>query len=170
MEKNRYDLFIEMLNEFDQGCDLTAEYDALLHDYNGTILFQAESQMIKIIGNHPGITASQISKIVDKTSSASSQLIRKLRKKGWVMQKRNEENNREYNLYLTEEGSRIYIGHQKFENACYKRTFHGLERFSEKDLQTYIAVQRQMNETFRQDVEESRQLGTRKEKSAAHSG
>ncbi|WP_274953701.1 helix-turn-helix domain-containing protein [Angelakisella massiliensis] len=37
--------------------------------------------MIKMIGNHPGITASEISKTFDKTSSASSQLIRKLKKK-----------------------------------------------------------------------------------------
>ena len=74
MENKRYDLFIQMLNEFDKGCGLTEEYDALLHDYDGIILFQAESQMIKMIGNNPGITASQISKIVDRTSSASSQL------------------------------------------------------------------------------------------------
>ena len=75
MENKRYDLFIQMLNEFDKGCGLTEEYDALLHDYDGIILFQAESQMIKMIGNNPGITASQISYIVDSTSSASSHII-----------------------------------------------------------------------------------------------
>ena len=168
MENKRYDLFIQMLNEFDKGCGLTEEYDALLHDYDGIILFQAESQMIKMIGNNPGITASQISKIVDRTSSASSQLIRKLKKKGWVMQKRNEENNRQYNLYLTEAGSQIYRKHQSFENACYKRTFHGLDRFSEKELETYIAIQKQINETFRLDVEESRELGIKRENSNVH--
>lgn len=81
MQDKRYQLFIRLLDAFDQGCALTEEYDALLHDYNGVILFQAESQMIKMIGNHPGITASEISKTFDKTSSASSQLIRKLKKR-----------------------------------------------------------------------------------------
>ena len=131
MRKKRYQLFCELIDEFDRGCELTEEYDALLHDYNGVILFQAESQMIKMIGNNPGITASEISKKFHKTSSASSQLIRKLKKKGWVMQSRNDENNRVYNLYLTEEGNEIYKNHQQFENACYNRTYHELDEFTE---------------------------------------
>ena len=105
--EQRYQLFMELIDEFDRGCDLTEEYDSLLHNYNGIILFQAESQMIKMIGNHPGITASEISKSFGKTGSASSQLIRKLKEKGWVRQERNEVNNRLYNLYLTDEGSAI---------------------------------------------------------------
>ena len=84
--EQRYQLFMELIDEFDRGCDLTEEYDSLLHNYNGIILFQAESQMIKMIGNHPGITASEISKSFGKTGSASSQLIRKLKEKGWVRQ------------------------------------------------------------------------------------
>ena len=129
--EHRYDLFMKLIDEFDQGCDLTEEYDALLHNYNGTILFQAESQMIKMIGNHPGITASEISKSFGKTGSASSQLIRKLKEKGWVRQERNQENNRLYNLYLTESGSEIYENHRQFEERCYLRTFHSLDRFSD---------------------------------------
>ena len=160
--EHRYDLFVKLIDEFDQGCDLTEEYDALLHNYNGTILFQAESQMIKMIGNHPGITASEISKSFGKTGSASSQLIRKLKEKGWVRQERNQENNRLYNLYLTESGSEIYENHRQFEERCYQRTFHSLDRFSDEDLNTYIAIQRHLNATFHMDVEESRNLGTKR--------
>ena len=153
---------MKLIDEFDQGCDLTEEYDALLHNYNGTILFQAESQMIKMIGNHPGITASEISKSFGKTGSASSQLICKLKEKGWVRQERNQENNRLYNLYLTESGSEIYENHRQFEERCYQRTFHSLDRFSDEDLNTYIAIQRHLNATFHMDVEESRNLGTKR--------
>ena len=81
MENERYNLFVQLVEEFDCGCDLAEEYDALLHNYNGTILFQAESQMIKMIGDNPGITASEISKRFGKTGSASSQLIRKIKKR-----------------------------------------------------------------------------------------
>lgn len=156
MESERYRLFCRLLDEFDQGCGLTEEYDALLHDYHGTILFQAESQIIKAIGNHPGITGSELSKLFHKTTSATSQLIRKLKQKGWVLQKRNVRNNREYNLYLTQTGSEIYRKHQKFEEACYLRTFHQLDGFTEKELETYIAIQKQLNISFQSDVEESR--------------
>ena len=163
MQDKRYQLFIRLLDAFDQGCSLTEEYDALLHNYNGVILFQAESQMIKMIGNHPGITASEISKTFDKTSSASSQLIRKLKKKGWVRQQRNKDNNRQYNLFLTEEGDAIYRNHQQFEQACYQRTFQGLADFSQEQLETYIAIQHRLNQSFQLDVEESRSLGKKRD-------
>ena len=163
MQDKRYQLFIRLLDAFDQGCSLTEEYDALLHDYNGVILFQAESPMIKMIGNHPGITASEISKTFDKTSSASSQLIRKLKKKGWVRQQRNKDNNRQYNLFLTEEGDAIYRNHQQFEQACYQRTFQGLADFSQEQLETYIAIQHRLNQSFQLDVEESRSLGKKRD-------
>ena len=164
MDNKRYQLFCELIDVFDRGCDLIEEYDTLLHDYNGVILFQAESQMIKVIGDHPGITASEISKMFHKTSSASSQLIRKLRKKEWVMQVRNSENNRVYNLYLTDEGAKIYKYHQQFENTCYRRTYHALDEFSEEELKLYIRIQKRMNETFQLDVEESQKIEEIKKK------
>ena len=132
MENERYNLFVQLVEEFDRGCDLAEEYDALLHNYNGTILFQAESQMIKMIGDNPGITASEISKRFGKTGSASSQLIRKMKEKGWVRQERNPDNNRLYNLFLTEEGETIYQNHKQFEERCYQRTFHSLDEFTEE--------------------------------------
>lgn len=157
MDKERYSKFEKLIEAFDEGCSLTIEYDSLLHDYNGVMLFQAESQVIHIIGDREGITAAEIAHILKKTPSACSQLIRRLRGKGWVDQRRNKENNREYNLYLTEEGTEIYKKHDAFEKACYLRTFHGLDGFSMRDLDTYIAIQEQLNRTFMLDVKESRE-------------
>ncbi len=159
MKDERYRLFIRLLETFDRGCSLTEEYDSLLHNYNGTLMYQAESQMIKIIGNHPGITAGEISQGMGKSGSASSQIIRKLKEKGWVRQERNEMNNRQYNLYLTEEGNAIYQDHRRFEERCYQRTFHSLDGFSEEELRVYMSIQEQINSTFQMDVEESRSLG-----------
>lgn len=156
MDSKRYALFHELINVFDDGCDITAEYDALPHDYNGIIMFQAESQIIKIIGNHDGITSSEIAHMLNKTVSACSQLVKKLRNKEWVYQTRNDTNNREYNLHLTEEGKIFYQKHHEFEEKCYRRTYNALSEFSEKDLRTYIEIQKKMNITFRMDVEESR--------------
>ena len=59
---NRFEIFCRMIEELDRSVYLIDEYDKLLHDYNGEVMFQAESQMIKMIGDFPGITASQISK------------------------------------------------------------------------------------------------------------
>lgn len=154
----RYGLFCELLEIMDEGFDYIEEYDSLLHNYNGTILFQAESQIIKAVGNQPGITASELARSFKKTNSACSQLIRKLKKKNWIVQERNEENNREYKLYLTDEGKVIYKNHEEFERACYVRAYHMLDKVGEDELRTCIQVQKRLNKAFELDVEESRHL------------
>ena len=85
MEKDeRYSLFCQMIDQLDRGAYLIEKYDSLLHDYYGAVLFQAESQMIKAIGDAPGITAAALAEKFDKTPSACSQLVRKLKAKGFI--------------------------------------------------------------------------------------
>lgn len=157
-EKTRYKLFLDMINEIDEASSLIEEYDSQLHDYNGVILYQAESQFIKLIGNNPGISAAECARIFNKTVSACSQLVKKLKKKGWITQERNEQNNRVYNLYLTEEGKVIYQNHKQFEEKCYKRTYELLNECTEEEFRTFIKVQQLINTGFRQDVEEGKEL------------
>lgn len=154
----KYALFCQMMDELDAGVSLINEYDSLLHDYGGVIMFQAESQLIKSIGEHPGITASELAKFFGKTASACSQLIRKLKHKGWVIQERNENNSREYNLTLTAEGKEIYERHQKFENFCYQRAFDTLSDVSTEEIESYIKIQKHLNTAFALDVSESKKL------------
>lgn len=151
----RYDLYCKMLDELDEGCRLIVDYDSVPHNYGCATLYQAESQIIHLVGHRPGITASEIATIFKKTPSACSQLIRKLRKKEVITQKRNKENNREYQLFLTEEGAKIFKDHDRFEKCCYQRSYDNLKDFSEEDFKTYIAIQQKLNETFALDVEES---------------
>jgi len=156
--KNRYGLFQDMLAEIDEAYALMHEYDSQLHDYNGVILYQAESQLIKLIGNFPGISAVECASKQKKTMSACSQLIKKLRNKGWIRQERNELNNRVYNLYLTDEGKEIYKNHKKFEEKCHRRTYKLLEHCSEDEFKTFIKVQNLINKGFHQDVEDGKVL------------
>lgn len=159
MEKDeRYSLFCQMIDQLDRGAYLIEKYDSLLHDYYGAVLFQAESQMIKAIGDAPGITAAALAEKFDKTPSACSQLVRKLKAKGWVKQIRNCSNSREYNLTLTGQGQEIYQKHQDFENACYRRTFQMLDGVSDEELKSYIKIQQRLNQAFELDVKESEQL------------
>ena len=151
----RYDLYCKLLYELDEGCRLIVNYDSVPHNYGSATLYQAESQIIHLVGHRPGITASEIAAIFKKTPSACSQLIRKLRKKELITQKRNKENNREYQLYLTENGVKIFEDHDRFEKRCYQRSYQNLSSFSEDDFKIYIAIQRKLNETFAMDVEES---------------
>ncbi|MBS6955760.1 MAG: MarR family transcriptional regulator [Enterocloster asparagiformis] len=157
-DEERFSLFCELVDSFDVGCKYVNDYNSLLHDYNGVVLYQAESQFIHKIGQEPGITITELAVYFDKTRSACSQLMRRMKDKGWLSQTRNRDNNREYNLFLTEEGQKIYNYHLKFEEACYRRSARMLDEFSEAEMETYIRIQKKLNESFKLDVEESKRL------------
>lgn len=157
-KEERYQVFCDAITALDEGVELINAYDALLHDYDGEKMFQAESQMIKAIGSSQGVTAAQLADRFGKTASACSQLIRKLKNKGWVFQQRNPENSREYHLFLSEAGMKIFEKHHRFETACYQRTFEMLGDSTKEELQTYIRIQQCLNRAFSLDVEESRKL------------
>lgn len=133
------------------------------HTIPGPAIFAAVYPPPPIYNNYqegerriPGITAREIAEVFKKTPSACFQLIRKLREKGWISQILNTENHREYRLFLTDSGKKIFRDHDAFEQRCYQRSFHRLDGFSEEDFKTYIAIQKCLNESFALDVEESR--------------
>lgn len=151
-----YDVFLQLLNQIEETTKLMNEYDELPHNYGQDILYQAESHVIQIIGENKGIKVTDIANIMGKTTSACSQIIRKLRKKDWVRQERNEQNNREYNLSLTEHGWQIYKEHEEFDKRCYRRNFEGIQGFTLEELKICLEFQIKIAEGFRQDVIDSK--------------
>ena len=75
-----------------------------------------------------------------------------------MTQSRNEDNSREYNLFLTDQGKEIYLKHKDFESACYKRSFAMLEGISEAEMESCIKIQKRLNASFQMDVDESKDL------------
>ena len=106
MEDQREALLRQIWAAQDEAYDLMYEYDSLPHQYGENTLYQSEAGIIDLIGEHPEITVTELAAILKKTPSACSQIVRKLRAKGWVEQVRNAENNRIFNLYLTDSGQR----------------------------------------------------------------
>lgn len=156
MEDNvRRQLFKNMLEVIDESYDLMLEYDSMPRKHGDAILYQVESQLIQYIGKHPGTTVTDIAAELKKTPSAASQMIRKLRSKGWVVQQRNEKNNRIYHLNLTDAGWEIFEEHEKFEQFCYERTYDKLEKCSLEELKAFCKVMNLVNEAFVLDIRDS---------------
>lgn len=157
MNKKRDEIFEELMDQIDESYMLMSDYDVIPHNYGGSeYLYQSESQIIHVVGDHPGITARGISDLIRKTPSFCSQNIKKLRTKGYVEQIKNKNNAREYFLQLTEKGKLMYAEHRDFEQRCLDRTLGNLKGFSDDELRKYIEIQKKINETFAQDVDESR--------------
>ena len=141
----------------DTAYDLMSEYDSLPHYYGSVVLYQAEAYIVNLVGRHPGITVTQLAEILNKTTSACSQIVRKLRAKGFVEQTRNPGNNRFYNLELTEAGAKVFQAHINFNQQCQEKTFDLLEGFTDEELLTHLKVQQKLNEAYQDDVKRTRE-------------
>ena len=149
----------ELIKAFDEGYDLCLKYDIMPHQYGNEVLYQSEMHFLQAVGNTSNITITALASQLGKTTSACSQMVRKLRKKNLIVQERNENNNREYYLSLTEEGKKIYYAHEEFDTKCMMRTYECLKTFSDEEIQLYISIQKCLNEVFCKDVEENGVLG-----------
>lgn len=152
---NQCEQYKELLQSFDKGYELCFEYDSMPHQYGDEVLYQSEMHFLEVVGDTPSITITVISQQLGKTKSACSQMVRKLVKKELLTQERNEKNNREYYLNLTERGKEIYEVHKEFDEKCIQRTYKSLADFSEEELQSYISVQKTLNQVFQKDVDEN---------------
>lgn len=157
MEQQREALLGQIWAAQDEAYDLMYEYDSLPHRYGAHILYQSEAHIIDLIGEHPEITVTELAAILKKTPSACSQIVRKLRAKGWVEQVRNAENNRIYNLYLTESGKQVYQAHTAFNQSCQEATFRLLDTFSTQELKHHLQVQQKLNEAYQSDIQHSKE-------------
>ena len=160
VEQKRGKLLNQVWNLQNEAYDLMCEYDAMPHRYGECMLYQAEAHMIDLIALYPGITAADLAKVLRKTPSACSQLVRRLRDKGWVEQVRNAANNRQVMLRLTPAGEHVYRDHAAFDKQCQALTFRRLEGFTEAELAAYLSIQRRINEAYADDVRRSREYFT----------
>lgn len=157
----RYD---ELIEAFDKGCDLCIKYDSIPHQYGDEVLYQSEMHFLQAVGNSPNTTITVIAQQLGKTKSACSQMVRKLKERNLIVQERNQNNNREYYLTLTKKGTEIYHAHEEFDRHCLLRTYESLKDFSDEELQTYIAIQKRLNEVFTKDVNENGVLNSTTDK------
>ena len=140
----------------DEAFELMTEYDSLPHHYGEDVLYQAEAYVVHEIGDKPNITTTEIAEKQKKTTSACSQIVKKLITKGLVEQTRNEDNKRIYNLTLTKDGERVYKDHIEFNEMCQEITFKLLSEFTDEELAIHAKVQQAINEAYRGDVERSK--------------
>lgn len=156
MANSRNDIFLELWRQQDEAYDLMTEYDGIPHLYGEEVMYHTEGQIIDLIAQHPGTTCTEISNMTKKTPSACSQLVRKLKDRGYVEQIRNEKNNRIYNLMLTKKGQKVFEERKVFNQKCQKIMKKLLNEFSDEELLRHIAIQKKINEAYQGDIERSR--------------
>lgn len=157
MTQRREELLEQIWKAQDEAYDLMCEYDALPHHYGEDVLYQAEGELVSLIGAYPDTTITDLALLLKKTPSACSQIVRKLKEKGLVEQIRNPKNNRQFKLQLTGDGHKVYQANAEFNRACQKETFRLLEDFADEELAAHARVQERLNWAYAVDVRRSRE-------------
>ena len=113
--------------EFEKFLDLMYVYSRKLHPYQvsarqyGTEdkLFMIEVHTVRTIGRNPKITITEIAKETERTKSAVSQMVDKLKDKGILEKVKDPEDQRRYVLQLTQKGKTIYDYHEALDKENY---------------------------------------------------
>lgn len=94
----------------------------------------AAIHLIDVIGKHPDYNATQLAEALGNTKGAVSQMASKLEHKGLIVRCKGEASDREVLFSLTEEGWKVYDGHELLHAELYQRLSGILDEFSADDV------------------------------------
>lgn len=152
----KFRLFLKLMDAMDEAHAAMSEYQTVPKTYQDTILFKAETHTIRIIGENPGITISEIAIFQHQTRSASSQFVKALAKKGLVEQRTSENNKKERYIYLTPLGEDIYEEHEKRDLDSYQKIYDNMCNLSNDEMTSFIEFLQYFTSTIRIDTAENR--------------
>lgn len=109
-------------------------------EYGGVSLYQAEVHIVEMIGDNPGISASDIASRIGVTKGAISQLITKLMAKELLDKRAAKDNLRVHELYLTPQGLRVHEQHARQEQALIEAISAALESCRDEEIIAFAAA------------------------------
>lgn len=113
----------DMISDIDEKVDiifrhqmLMSAYQSIPRDYDlGFFMSEIEVHSLGFIQETPGITAKQICQLTYRTKGTISSMLSKLEKEGYIEQRKNPQNLRERQLYLTEKGTHVCQQHKAYD-------------------------------------------------------
>ena len=111
---------VEVMMQFYRVVNKINELEKMPYDFGvGEKLYPSEIHTIQAIGNNSGINVTELAKKLGITKGGVSQMVSKLKKRGFINKVRHMENDKEVLLILTQKGRQAYEGHEKFHNEMY---------------------------------------------------
>ena len=121
------DIYEEAHNLFNRVMEHYRMFERASRDYGtGDTLSRAEIHAIAAVDELPLITVTALSEYLGVTKGASSQLIGKITKKGYINKLKSVDNDREILLALTEKGKAASQGHKDYHRALSDKFMKGI--------------------------------------------
>ncbi|MFZ5568806.1 MAG: MarR family winged helix-turn-helix transcriptional regulator [Thermodesulfobacteriota bacterium] len=110
----------QLMLQFYRIVNKITELEKTPYDFGvGEKLYPSEIHTIQAIGNNSGINVTELAKNLGITKGGASQMISKLKKRGFINKVRSMENDKEVLLILTAKGQTAYNGHEQFHADLY---------------------------------------------------
>ncbi|MBC2714220.1 MAG: MarR family transcriptional regulator [Desulfobacteraceae bacterium] len=110
----------ELIEKFYQLMNKFNELENMPYDFGiGETMYPSEIHTIDAIGKNSGINVTELAKTLCITKGAVSQMITKLKNRGFINKVRSVDNDKEVLLILTDKGKKAFDGHEQFHNAMY---------------------------------------------------
>lgn len=111
------------------------------HTYEYENCNMIDIHTLTYIDDHPGVTATELSKLWHKSKGAISQTIKRLMDPGYVEKRYMENNEKTARLYATEKGARLSSVHKAYDVAdILQTTAYLVEKCGEEDLNAFYRI------------------------------
>lgn len=111
-------------------------------DYGtGEKISMAEVHILTQIDDHPGIIVSQIDSLWGRSRSAASQIVKKLKKKGYIEKKKTAGNDKNVHLFPTSRGHELSEAHKKYDIEVLSEAMEDLRKTcTEEEIAAFYKV------------------------------
>lgn len=139
---NRYELLNSIMHPMYNFILEYSYYYSIKRDYGtGDKLTMIEVHLLTEINDNIGITVTQLANSWHKTTSAISQVVKKLIAQGFVVREINKLDAKIFNLMITEKGKKIVNAHKKYDNLDIIKTKKKLlEKFTVDELISFDKI------------------------------
>ncbi|MDY6950372.1 MAG: MarR family transcriptional regulator [Thermodesulfobacteriota bacterium] len=96
----------------------------------------SEAHTIQALGEHEQMSVTQVASYFGISKSAASQMVAKLAKRGFLVKKQAPHSNKEFQLFLTPLGWRVFHAHERFHGKDMADLVDRLSAFSLSQIAT----------------------------------
>lgn len=126
----------EFIEEFYRITNLIQQTRLQKISFDGTPTLQTASiHFIEMIGKHEDANMTKLAEMLDITKGAVSQMAKKLEDKGLISRSHSGDNDKDTFFHLTQDGWKVFNGHEKLHGEMYGEIESILAELSEDDLQ-----------------------------------
>lgn len=109
--------------------------------FNGSYPLRTSSiHLIDMIGKKPDMNVTQLAEAFGLTKGAVSQMTSNLEKNGLIKRRKAEGDDKNVYFDLTEEGWKVFHGHEEYHRNLYQKVGNMLDEYSTEELERFSKV------------------------------